>query len=105
MAAKNPDADFKRSRCFELNYVIVLLHRLNPDGHRVQYVDTLQGQSVDWPLGVYLDYSQHKEGVARVNFSALWILSGFCFLLGIGYLLMQSRINCNLITNKSVLSK
>lgn len=51
---KSINADFKLSRCFEINYVIVLLRRLNPKQEKIEFADTVDGANVDWPLGSYI---------------------------------------------------
>merc|ERR1711865_766359 len=87
----NPAADFKQSRCFELNYVIVLLAQLNPDNHQVQFVDELQGQSVDWPLGVYLDHLQRVDTeLDDAKSLPSWIyLFGFTLFVSLLFAYMQ----------------
>lgn len=55
-------ADLKPTRCFEVNYVVVLFEQMGLGGFReseVLFADQLQNQSVDWPLGLYLDAEVH----------------------------------------------
>eukprot|EP00658_Telonema_sp_P-2_P004127 TRINITY_DN1154_c0_g1_i13.p1 TRINITY_DN1154_c0_g1~~TRINITY_DN1154_c0_g1_i13.p1 ORF type:complete len:468 (-),score=56.07 TRINITY_DN1154_c0_g1_i13:164-1567(-) len=67
VAKATSGSDFNGSRCFQLNYIIVILTKLlaiSPTANAVLYTTEMAGQDIDWPLGLYLD-AQSREDVAQ----------------------------------------
>eukprot|EP00658_Telonema_sp_P-2_P004126 TRINITY_DN1154_c0_g1_i12.p1 TRINITY_DN1154_c0_g1~~TRINITY_DN1154_c0_g1_i12.p1 ORF type:complete len:202 (-),score=25.34 TRINITY_DN1154_c0_g1_i12:364-969(-) len=67
VAKATSGSDFNGSRCFQLNYIIVILTKLlaiSPTANAVLYTTEMAGQDIDWPLGLYLD-AQSREGGAQ----------------------------------------
>lgn len=85
-------ADFNPTRCFQLSYIKVLLSKvlgIAPDSHSVQFADSIEGQDLDWPLGLYLveakltHVDRQPDGVF---FERTWVLLVGVLLVGIGSL-------------------
>lgn len=79
-------ADFGLNRCFQLSYIKTLLSKvlgIGPDAHSIQFADSINGQDVDWPLGLYLTEAKLTHVEPTPEGSWFWLVV-VCVALVVG---------------------